>query len=182
MGKKKILSAIAFVAIAMATGGIVSIYDINKNSMDAKGAAQVEIVDTVQEEYEKTAQAQAQNAVQADKITFSCGVPGCTQTEAHQHGLCGIDGCTQIGEHSHGICDVAGCTDTAVHMHSGAYCYPHTPDDGHAYHTCGLSGCTEAESHTHNSCGVLGCTQTGEHSHGENSWGHHQSGHGKCHH
>lgn len=58
-------------------------------------------------------------------------VSGCTQTEAHQHGLCGIEGCVQIGEHSHGRCDIAGCTETQAHMHNGEYCYPHSADDGH---------------------------------------------------
>ena len=179
IGKKKVISAIAFVAIAMVSGGIVSIYGMNKSSVDVKGASQVE---TVQTENEKTAQAEIKSPVQADKVTFSCEVSGCTQTEAHQHGLCGIDGCMQSGEHSHGRCDIAGCTETEAHMHNGEYCYPHSADDGHAYHNCGVSGCTEVESHTHNSCGVSGCTQTGEHSHGENSGGHHQSGHGDGHH
>lgn len=102
MGKKKVIAAIAFVAIAMVSGGIVSIYGMNKSSVDVKGAAQVEIVDMVQTENRKTAQAEIKSAVQADKVTFSCGVPGCTQTQEHQHGLCGIDGCAQTGEHSHG--------------------------------------------------------------------------------
>lgn len=174
MGKKKVISTIAFVAIAMVSGGIVSMYEMNKNSLDVKGAAQAETVDVVQTEDEGT--------TQADKVTFSCGVSGCTQTEVHQHGLCGIDGCMQIGEHSHGRCDVAECTEVEAHMHNGEYCYPHSADDGHAYHNCGVSGCTKVESHTHNSCGVSGCTQIGEHSHGGNDGGHHQSGHGGGHH
>lgn len=177
MEKKKILLAIAFVAIAMVSGGIVSVYEINKGSMEVKGAPQAEIVETVQPENKKMAQAATKDAAQAEKMTFSCGVSGCTQTEAHQHGLCGIDGCTQIGEHSHGICSIAGCTETGTHMHNGEYCYPHSADDGHAYHTCGVSGCTEAKSHTHGACGIDGCTQTGEHSHGGNGRSHHQSGH-----
>ena len=102
MGKKKILSAIAFVAIAMVTGGIVSIYAMNKGSVDAKAAEQMKIMDTAQAENEETVRAEVASVVQADEITFSCGVPGCTETEVHQHGLCGIVGCTQIGEHSHG--------------------------------------------------------------------------------
>lgn len=101
MVKKKVISVIAFVAIAILSGGIVSIY-VNKGSVDVKGAAPVEIADTEQAENEKTAQAGIESTVQADKVTFSCGVSGCTQTEAHRHGLCGIDGCTQTGEHSHG--------------------------------------------------------------------------------
>lgn len=198
MVKKKVISAIVFVAIAMVSGGIVSIYEMNKHSEEVKGATQMEVADTAQPENEKTEQAEIKGAVQSDKMTFSCGVSGCTRTEVHQHGLCGIDGCTQIGEHSHARCDIADCTETEVHMHNGEYCYPHSVDDGHAYHTCGMlgctqveshihnscgvAGCTQMESHTHNSCGVAGCTQTGEHSHGGNSGGHHQSGHGGGHH
>ena len=159
MGKNKVISTIAFVAIAMVSGGIVSMYEMNKNSLDVKGAAQAKTVDVVQTEDERT-----------------------TQAEVHQYGLCGIDGCMQMGEHSHGRCDVAECTETEAHMHNGEYCYPHSADDGHAYHNCGVSGCTEVESHTHNSCGVSGCMQTGEHSHGGNGGGHHQSGHGGGHH
>lgn len=170
MGKRNVLLAIAFVAIAMVSGGIVSIYEMNKDSVEAKGAAQAEIVDTVQPtvqpENEETAQAEIQSAIQVDKIKFSCGVSGCTQTEVHQHGFCGIDGCTQIGKHSHGICSVAGCTEIEAHVHNGEYCYPHSADDGHAYHNCG----------------VVGCTQTGEHSHVRDGDGHHQSGHGESHH
>ena len=198
MGKKKFISAIAFVSIAMLTGGMVSIYVMNKGSMEVKGAAQVRTADTIQAENIKLARAEVKEAIQIDKVTFSCGVSGCTQTEEHQHGLCGIDGCTQIGEHSHGVCNIAGCTETEAHMHDGEYCYAHSADDGHAYHNCGVSGCTEAESHTHNSCGVSGCTdmgshthnscgvsgctQVGEHSHGERGGGHHRSGHGHGHH
>ncbi len=99
MGKKKVISAVAFVAIAMVSGGIVSMYEMNKKSVDVKGAAQVQTVDMVQTEDERT--------TQADKVMFSCEVSGCTQTEAHQHGLCGIDGCMQIGEHSHGRCGIS---------------------------------------------------------------------------
>lgn len=151
---KKILSAIAFVSIAMITGSIVS-YAVNKTSPEAGDAAQ------------------------ENQTNVSCTVWGCTETEEHQHGLCGIGGCTLTGEHSHDICSVTGCTETAPHMHNGAYCYPHTADDGHGYHSCGVSGCTDISSHTHTSCGVSGCTQTGEHSHGGN--GHH-SGHRGGHH
>lgn len=135
------------------------------------------IEETVQTENTKMTVAEIKGAVQTEKITFSCEVPGCTETEAHQHGLCGIDGCTQIGEHSHGICDIAGCTETGTHIHNGEYCYPHSTDDGHAYHNCGVSGCTEKIAHTHGACGIDGCTQIGEHSHGGNGGGHHQSGH-----
>lgn len=124
MRKKKVISAIVFVVVAMVSGGIVS-YEMNKSSVDVKGAAQVETVDMVQTEGESTAQ--------EDKVTFSCGVPGCTQTEVHQHGLCGIDGCVQIGEHSHARCGVAGCTETEVHMHN----------------SCGVSGCTQTGEHSH---------------------------------
>lgn len=198
MGKKKFISGIAFVSIAMLTGGMVSIYEMNRGFVEVKGAAQMVTADTVQAENIKLARAEVKEAIQIDKVTFSCGVSGCTQTEEHQHGLCGIDGCTQIGEHSHGVCNIAGCTETEAHMHDGEYCYAHSADDGHAYHNCGVSGCTEAESHTHNSCGVSGCTdmgshthnscgvsgctQVGEHSHGERGGGHHRSGHGHGHH
>lgn len=75
---KKIILAIVFMAIAMASSSIASIYRMDKNL------------------------AEAEDAVQADGMSFSCGVSECTQTEVHQHGLCEIDGCTQIGEHSHG--------------------------------------------------------------------------------
>ncbi|MCI8695124.1 MAG: hypothetical protein HFH91_20935, partial [Lachnospiraceae bacterium] len=112
---KKILSAIAFVSIAMITGSIVS-YAVNKSPLEAE--------DTAQE----------------SQISVSCMVPECTQTEKHQHGLCGIDGCTLTGEHSHDRCNVADCTETAPHMHNGVYCYPHTAGDGHGYHSCGLPG------------------------------------------
>ena len=123
MGKKKLISGIAFVAIAMVTGGMVSLYEMNKGSVEVKGGtAQVEAVDTVQAESVEMTQTEVKSAVQADKVVFSCGVSGCTQTEEHQHGLCGIDGCTQIGEHSHGICNIAGCTETGAHMHNGEYC------------------------------------------------------------
>lgn len=159
MRKKNILLAAAFTAIAIASGSIVSIYGMNKGSVEVKGAAQAkEITDTVQTENGKTAQ--------AVQMTFSCGIPECTQTEAHQHGLCGIDGCTQTGEHSHSICGIAGCTETEAHLHN----------------SCGVSGCMEMGSHTHNSCGIAGCTQTGAHRHGENGGGHHQSGHRGGHH
>ncbi len=177
MRNKKVLLAIAFVAIAMASGGIVSILGMNKGLVEAKGASQAEIVETAQPGNEEMAQAEVTDEVQAEKVTFSCEVPGCTQTEAHQHGLCGIDGCTQIGEHSHGICGIAGCTETGTHMHNGEYCYPHSADDGHAYHNCGVPGCTVVEGHAHNSCGVPGCTLAGRHSHGENGGGYQRSGH-----
>lgn len=155
MRKRKIISSIVFVVIAMASGGIVSAYKMDQKPVEVKGAEQ------------------------EAKTMFSCEFPGCTETEIHRHGLCGIEGCMQIGEHSHSQCSIAECTETGVHMHNGEYCYPHSADDGHAYHTCGVSGCTEAESHTHNSCGVEGCMQTGEHIHREN---HHQSGHKGRHH
>lgn len=198
MGKKKILLVITFVVITMVSGAMVSIYEMNKGSVEVKGAAQAEIVDMAQPENEKTTQADIKSAVQTDKMMFSCGVSGCTRTEVHQHGHCGIEGCMQIGEHSHGICGVAGCREAGTHMHNGEYCYPHSANDVHAYHNCGVSGCTEVKSHTHNSCGVsgctemgshthnscgvAGCTQIGEHSHGGNGGGHHQSGHGGGHH
>ena len=139
MGKKKVLLAAAFVAIAMVSGGIVSIYALNKGSVEVRGAAQTEIADTVRQERGETEQAEMKSEVWADEMSFSCGVSGCTETEVHQHGLCGIDGCTQIGEHSHGICGIAECTETGTHMHDGEYCYPHSTDDGHAYHNCGMS-------------------------------------------
>ncbi|MBD5485229.1 MAG: M56 family metallopeptidase [Lachnospiraceae bacterium] len=141
------------------------------------GASQEASAETVQTENEQMEEAEIKGAVQAEEMTFSCEVSGCTETEAHQHGLCGIDGCIQIGEHSHGICDIAGCTETETHLHNGEYCYPHSADDGHAYHNCGVSGCTEKTAHTHGACGIDGCTQIGEHHHGGNSGGHHQSGH-----
>ena len=152
---KKILSAIAFVAIAMITGSMVS-YAVNRSSIEAEGAAQ------------------------ENQARVSCTVSGCTQTEEHRHGLCGINGCMLTGDHSHDRCNIADCTETAPHMHDGVYCYPHTADDGHGYHSCGLPGCTDMSSHTHSSCGVSGCTQAGEHSHGGH--GHHQSGHRRGHH
>ncbi len=188
VAKKKVLLAIALVTIAMVSGGIISICELNQGTVEAKGASQVASVETVQTENAKMAEAEIKGAVQVEKMTFSCEVPGCTQIEVHQHGLCGIDGCTQIGEHSHGICSIAGCTETGTHQHNGEYCYPHRADDGHAYHTCGVSGCTQADDHTHNSCGVSGCTETGDHRHGGsnessgNSGGHHRSGHGGGHH
>ena len=79
MGKKKVLLAIAFVAIAMVSGAMVSIYGMNKSSANVKGAEQMEIVNTVQVENEKTTQEEIKSVVQADKVTFSCGVLGCTQ-------------------------------------------------------------------------------------------------------
>ena len=100
MGKKKLISGIVFVAIAMVTGGMVSLYEMNKEPVEVKGGtAQVEAVDTVQAENVKMAQTEVKSAVQTEKVAFSCGVSDCTQAEEHQHGLCGIDGCTQIGEH-----------------------------------------------------------------------------------
>lgn len=177
MVKKKVLFAITFVTVAMVSGGVVSGFGMNQDSVEAKGTSQVATVETVQAENVKMVEAKSNVVVQAEKMTFSCGVSGCTETEVHQHGLCGIDGCTQIGEHSHGICDIAGCTETGTHMHNGEYCYPHSADDGHAYHNCGVSGCTEMGSHAHNSCGVSDCMQTGEHSHGGHGGKHNQSGH-----
>ena len=137
---KKVLSAIAFVAIAMVSGGLVSIYEMNKGVLEVKSAAQSEIADTVQPEDEKaiqskneqTAQTESERVVQAEEMTFSCDISGCTQTEIHQHGLCGIDGCIQIGAHRHGVCGIAGCTETGIHVHNGEYCYPHSAEDGHA--------------------------------------------------
>lgn len=104
---KKVLLAIAFVAIAMVSGvvsgGIVSAYEMNRGSVvEAKGASQAAIVETVQTENEKIVQAESKGVVQAEKTMFSCGVSGCTQIEVHQHSFCGIEGCTQTGEHSHG--------------------------------------------------------------------------------
>ena len=66
---KRVLSALAFVSIAMITGSIVS-YAVNRSS--------VEVPDEAQER----------------QAIFSCTVSGCTQTEVHMHGLCGINGCT----------------------------------------------------------------------------------------
>lgn len=196
MKKKKVISVIAFLSIAIVSGGIVS-YEMNKRLLDAKGEVQVESVEAVQAGNENVGQSEIKNVVQTEKTAFVCGVPGCTHAEAHQHGLCGIEGCTLIGEHSHDRCNVAECMEAGVHMHNGEYCYPHCEDDGHAYHTCGMPGCTEAGNHVHNSCGVVGCTeigshthnycgvagctQTGEHSHRGNGC-HHSSGHGNGHH
>ena len=182
--RKKVLLAIAFVAVAMVSGmisgGIVLLFEINQASVKAKSASQEAVVEVAQLENEKM--------TQVEEMTFSCGVSGCTQTAVHEHGLCGIDGCTQIGEHNHGVCDIAGCTETGTHIHNKEYYYPHSADDGHAYHTCGVSGCTEKTSHTHGACGIDGCTQTGDHSHGgdhensESSGEHHKSSHGSGHH
>ena len=86
MGKKKFISAIAFVSIAMLTGGMVSIYVMNKGSMEVKGAAQVRTADTIQAENMRLMRAEVQEVIQADKATFSCGVSGCTQTGEHSHG------------------------------------------------------------------------------------------------
>ncbi|MCM1144501.1 MAG: hypothetical protein NC318_14025 [Blautia sp.] len=182
MGKEKIVLATAFVAAAMVSGSIVSVYAMNQSSVEAKGAPQTERVVMVQPENGKMAQAEMEDIIQIENAMFFCKVPGCIQTEVHQHGLCGIDGCTQIGEHSHDICSIAGCTETGTHMHDGEFCYPHSADDGHAYHNCGVSGCTEAEHHTHGSCGIDGCTQIGEHSHEKYSGNHHQSRHHGGHH
>ncbi len=88
MGKKKVLLAITFVAIAMASGGMVSIFEMNKGSMEVKATGQTEIEDTTQAELEDTTQAELESAVQADKMMFSCEVLGCTQTGVHKHGLC----------------------------------------------------------------------------------------------
>lgn len=188
MGKKALL-ALAFVAVAVVSGlisgAMVLAFEMYQGSVEAKSAAQETIVEIAQTENEEI--------TQSEEMVFSCEVPGCTQTEVHQHGLCGIDGCTQIGEHSHDICGIARCTKTIAHMHNGEYYYPHSADDGHAYHNCGVSGCTQTDSHMHNSCGVSGCTQTGDHSHGEDhessgsnessgsSGGHHNSGHDSGH-
>ena len=46
MGKKKVLLAGAFVAIAMLSGGVVS-YEMNKSSVEVKGAVQAKIVEGV---------------------------------------------------------------------------------------------------------------------------------------
>ena len=86
MGKKKVLLVIAFVVIAMISGGIVSIYAMNKSSVEGKGSAQAEIIDKVQPENKKTTQAEIKSEVQEDKMAFSCGISGCTQTEEHSHG------------------------------------------------------------------------------------------------
>ena len=196
MKKKKVMSVIAFLTVAMISGGIVS-YAANKNISDTESEVQVESAVTVKAGSESVTQAEVKNVVQTEKTAFTCEVSGCTYTEVHQHGLCGIEGCTLIGEHGHSGCSVAGCTETGVHMHNGEYCYPHRADDGHAYHTCGMAGCTEMGNHVHNSCGVAGCTemgnhthnfcgvagctQTGEHSHRGNG-GCHRSGHGNGHH
>ena len=121
MVKKIVLSAIAFAAVAMVSGGIVPSYAMNQGLVEAKGTSQIASVETVQTENVKMAEAESAGAVQLEKMTFSCEVQSCTQTEVHQHGLCGIDGCTQIGEHSHGICDIGGCTETGEHQHKGEY-------------------------------------------------------------
>ena len=181
MAKKKVLSAIMFLMVAMVSGvisgGMVVFFEMHQGSVEAKSASQEAIVEIAQTENEEIAPVEIEDEVQSEEMTFSCGVAGCTQTDVHDHGLCGIDGCTQIGEHSHDICGIAGCTETGAHMHDGEYCYPHSVNDGHAYHTCGVSG----------------CTQTGDHSHGENhqssgsnessgsSGGHHNSGHDSGH-
>lgn len=67
---KKIISAIAFVMIAVVSGSIFSIYGMNKSSVEVKD----------------TPQAGINNTVQVDEKTFSCEVPGCTQIGEHSHG------------------------------------------------------------------------------------------------
>ena len=135
---KKALLALAFVAVAVVSGlisgGLVLAFEMYQGSVEAKSASQEAIVEITQTENGEITQAEIEDAVQAEEVTFSCGVSGCTQTEVHQHGLCGIDGCTQIGEHSHDICGIARCTKTSAHMHNGVYYYAHSADDGHAYH------------------------------------------------
>lgn len=83
---KKVTAVIAFVAIAMVSGSIVSVYAMNKSSVEINDAPQVEIVDTVQAGNEKTVQAEIMSAVQTDEVTFTCRVAGCTQTGEHSHG------------------------------------------------------------------------------------------------
>ena len=94
MVKKIVLSAIAFAAVAIVSGGIVPGYAMNQGLVEAKGTSQIASVETVQTENVKMAEAESKGAVQLEKMTFSCEVQGCTQTEVHQHGLCGIGGCT----------------------------------------------------------------------------------------
>ncbi|MBD5134342.1 MAG: hypothetical protein HDT39_00055 [Lachnospiraceae bacterium] len=133
MGKKKVLLVIAFVVIAMVSGGIVSIYAMNKSSVEGKGSAQAEIIDKVQPENKKTTQAEIKSEVQEDKMAFSCGISGCTQTEVHVHNgeycyphsaddghayhNCGVLGCTEMESHTHNSCGVKGCTQTGEHSH-----------------------------------------------------------------
>ena len=116
--RKKVLLAIAFVAVAMVSGvvsgSMVLLFKMNQGSVEARSASQEAVVEMAQTENEVN--------TQEEETTFSCGVSGCTLTEVHQHGLCGIDGCTKIGEHSHGICSIAGCTQTSTHQHNGEYC------------------------------------------------------------
>ncbi|HBN57323.1 MAG TPA: hypothetical protein DD414_11160, partial [Lachnospiraceae bacterium] len=94
-GVKKVLLAIVFVAIAMVSGGMVSIYEMHQYSLEARGAAQAEKEDAAQPETADTAQAEmtdtaqaetavtaqpenekttqpAERAVQAEQMTFSC--------------------------------------------------------------------------------------------------------------
>lgn len=83
---KKVIAVIAFVAIAMISGGIVSIYAMDKNPVEIKGAEQAEIEDTLQAENEKTMQTEIDSMVQTDEVMYVCGVLGCTQTGEHSHG------------------------------------------------------------------------------------------------
>lgn len=83
---KKVIAVIAFVAIAMVSGSIVSVYAMNKSSVEINDAPQMEIVDTIQAGNENTVQTEITSAVQVDEMTFSCGVAGCTQMGDHSHG------------------------------------------------------------------------------------------------
>ena len=197
MVKKKVLSAIAFLMVAMVSGvisgGMVVLFEMHQGSVEAKSVAQEAIVEIAQTENEEIAPAEIEDEVQPEEITFSCEVLGCARTDVHEHGLCGIDGCIQIGEHSHDICGIAKCTKTSSHMHNGEYYYAHSTHDGHAYHNCGVADCTVKTAHTHGACGIDGCTQSGDHSHGEdhessgssdsggNGGGHHKSSHDSGH-
>lgn len=107
MGKKALL-ALAFVAVAVVSGlisgGMVLAFEMYQGSVEAKSTSQEAIVEIAQTENEEITQAEIEDAVQAEKMTFSCGVSGCTRTDSHTHdsNSCGVSGCTQIGEHSHG--------------------------------------------------------------------------------
>lgn len=126
MGNKNVLLAIAFVAVAMVSGGIVSIYGMDKASAEAKGTAQAEV---------------HQHGL--------CGIDGCTQTGEHSHGICSIAGCTETEVHMHNDqycyphraddghayhnCGVSGCTEEIAHTHGD----------------CGIDGCTQIGAHSH---------------------------------
>ena len=85
---KKALLALAFVAVAVVSGlisgAMVLAFEMYQGSVEAKSADQETIVEIAQTENEEITQVEIEDAVQAEEMMFSCGVPGCTQTEDHQ--------------------------------------------------------------------------------------------------